>query len=248
MIEIQGVCKGYFGHSVLEDVSFVCGAGSVCGLIGYNGAGKTTLLRVVAGVYRPEAGDVLLGGEPVWENAARKAETFMLTEDLYFLPGATLDAMRDFYAGYVPRWDDGVYARLCDAFRLSRGQKIGSFSKGMRRQAGIVLAFSARPRFLLLDEVFDGLDLLMRRVTRGLLADYVKETEAAVIVTSHNLRELEDGIDKIAMIRQNRLAFFGSVADVREKHGTLEEYFLGEREVDEAAFSGVFAGVFADGA
>lgn len=225
----------------MDGISFAADTGAVCGLIGYNGAGKTTLLRVVCGVYRPEAGCVLLDGEPVYENAAKKAETFMLTEDLYFLPGATLGAMRDFYAGYVPRWDDAVFARLCAAFRLERGQKIGSFSKGMRRQAGIILAFAARPRYLLLDEIFDGLDLAMRRVTRALLADYVRETDATVIVTSHNLRELEDGIDKIAMIRQNRLAYVGPVAEIREKHGTLEEYFLGEREVDEAAFAGVFA-------
>jgi len=241
MIEIRDVSKGYFGHSVLEDVTFTADAGSVLGLIGYNGAGKTTLLRVIAGVYRPEKGQALLGGEPVWENAARKAETFMLTEDLYFLPQATLNTMRDFYRGYTPRWDDAVFLRLCEAFRLERDQKIASFSKGMRRQAGIILAFSASPKDLLLDEVFDGLDLAMRRVMRSLLSAYIRETGATAIVTSHNLRELEDGIDRIAMIRANRLAFVGSVSEIKESHGTLEEYFLAEREVDERAFDGVFA-------
>ena len=240
MIEVRDVSKGYFGTPVLEGVSFVADTGAVCGLIGYNGAGKTTLLHVVAGVYRPEAGCVLLDGEPVWESAAKKAEVFMLTENLYFLPGATLDGMRKFYSGYMPSWDDGVYERLADAFCLARDQKAAGFSKGMRRQAALVLAFAARPRYLLLDEVYDGLDLVMRRVTSALLADYVEKAAATVIVTSHNLRELEDGIDQLAMIRRSRLSYVGPVADIRERHGTLEEYFLGEREVDESAFSGVF--------
>ncbi|MDR1028637.1 MAG: ABC transporter ATP-binding protein [Clostridiales Family XIII bacterium] len=241
MIEVRGVSKGYFGVPVLEDITFTADDGAVCGLIGYNGAGKTTLLRVMAGVYRPERGEALLDGEPVYENTARKSRTFMLTEDLFFLPQADLDAMRDFYVGYYPAWDDAIYEKLCGAFGLDRGRKIAGFSKGMRRQAGIILAFSSAPRYLLLDEIFDGLDLAMRRVTRALLADYVRATGATVVVTSHNLRELEDGIDKIAMIRQNRLAFVGSVAEIRERHGTLEEYFLGEREPDEAAFRDIFS-------
>ncbi|MDR1778187.1 MAG: ABC transporter ATP-binding protein [Clostridiales Family XIII bacterium] len=240
MIEITGLSKGYFGKTVLEDISFVCETGAVCGLIGYNGAGKTTLLRCMAGIYRPDAGSVRLGGEDVWENAGRKAETFLLAEDPYFLPQATLFTMRDFYRGYTPSWDDEVFERLMVAFRLPGTQKISSFSKGMRRQAGILLAFSATPKYLFLDEIFDGLDLAMRRVMRTLLAAYVRTRQATAVVTSHNLRELEDGIDKIVMIRQNRLTYEGPVADIREAHGTLEAYFLGEREVDESAFSGVF--------
>jgi ABC-2 type transport system ATP-binding protein len=241
MIEIRGVSKSYFGHSVLEDVSFTADTGAACGLIGYNGAGKTTLLRVIAGVYRPEGGEVLLDGEPVYENAERKARVFMLTEDLYFLPGASLNDMRDFLSGYYPDWDNRIFDALSDAFRLERGAKIAGFSKGMRRQAGIILAFSAAPRYLLLDEVFDGLDLSMRRIMRKLLASYTERTAATVIVTSHNLRELEDGIDKIAMIRNRKLGFFGSVAEIRESHGTLEEYFLSERDFGDEAFEGVFA-------
>lgn len=234
------MCKGYFGKPVLEDVSFVVPTSAVCGLIGYNGVGKTTLLRVIAGVYRPESGCVLLDGEPVYENAAKKAEVFMLTEDLLFPTGATLASMRDFYAGYLPRWSDVLFERLLAAFGLVRTQKIEGFSKGMRRQAGLAFAFASRATYLLLDEIFDGLDLVMRRVTSRLLADCVRTSGATVIVTSHNLRELEDGVDELAMIRQNRLVFSGPVAEIRTKHGTLEEYFLEEREVDEAAFAGVF--------
>ncbi|MDR0875046.1 MAG: ABC transporter ATP-binding protein [Clostridiales Family XIII bacterium] len=240
MIEIRNVSKAYFGAPVIEDVSFTAQTGSVCGLIGYNGAGKTTLLHLIAGVFRPDSGAVYLDGEPVYENAAKKAQTFMLTEDPYFLPGASLNDMRAYYKGYYPAWDDAVFASLCCAFRLERGQKIGSFSKGMRRQAGIILAFSAMPDYLLLDEIFDGLDLSMRRVMKSLLGSYVAKTSATVIVTSHNLRELELGVGRIAMLRGRKLSFAGSVAEIQKTHGTLEEYFLGEREIDDAAFEGIF--------
>ena len=240
MIEVQNVSKRYFGVPVIEDVSFTAEPGKVLGLIGYNGAGKTTLLKVIAGVCKPESGRALLGGEPVWENTTRKAEAFLLAEDLFFLPGATIRGMRDFYAGYIPSWDDALYGRLCAAFRLPPAVRIEGFSRGMRRQAGIAICFSARPKYLLLDEVFDGLDLAMRRVTATLLEEYVKKTGAAAIVASHNLRELEDRIDCLAMIRQKKLAFAGTMESIRQSHGTLEEYFLDEREADESAFAGIF--------
>jgi ABC-2 type transport system ATP-binding protein len=248
MIEIRDVSKSYFGVSVLESVSFTADTGAVCGLIGYNGAGKTTLLRVISGMYRPESGEALLDGEAVYENVGKKSQTFMLTEDMYFPPQSSLDNMRDFYAGYYSAWDDEVFALLCAAFRLGRSQKISSFSKGMRRQAGIILAFSTKPKYLLLDEIFDGLDLSMRGVMNTLLADYVKTSGATAIVTSHNLRELEDNIDKIAMIHGRRLGYVGSVAQIKASHGTLEQYFLSERDIDDAEFADIFGAGGSSGA
>jgi ABC-2 type transport system ATP-binding protein len=110
----------------------------------------------------------------------------------------------------------------------------------MRRQAGIILAFSTMPEYLLLDEIFDGLDLAMRRVMKSLLDRYVTKTGATILVTSHNLRELELGIDRIAMLRNRKLSFVGAVSEIQKTHGTLEEYFLSEREIDDAAFEGIF--------
>jgi ABC-2 type transport system ATP-binding protein len=242
VIELRKVTKSYYGAPVVEDISFTADSGAVCGLIGYNGAGKTTLLRVMGGVYKPDAGAVLLDGDPVFENAGKKAQVFMLTEDLYVLPQASLNHMRAYYAGYYNTWRDEVFSRLCAAFGLDREQKIAGFSKGMKKQAGVIIAFSAAPRYLLLDEVFDGLDLAMRRVMRKLLADYVAKTGAAVVVTSHNLRELEDGIDKIVMIQRRHLRYMGPVAEIQKRHGTLEEYFLSENPIDDSAFEGVFEG------
>ena len=241
MIEVCSVTKSYYDVPVLKDVSFTAESGRTLGLIGYNGAGKTTLLRVIAGIYRPEAGRVLLDGLPVYDNSEVKGRLFLLTEDIYFLPQASLTDMADYYRGYYPLWNDRIFKLLCAAFRLDPLARIAGFSKGMKRQAGIILAFSAAPRYLLLDEIFDGLDLAMRWVMRRLLADYIAASGATVVVTSHNLRELEDSIDKIAMLQGYALKYTGDVAEVKSSHGTLEEYFLGESSVSEGAFVDIFS-------
>jgi ABC-2 type transport system ATP-binding protein len=243
MIEVCSVTKSYYGAPVIADVSFTADSGRALGLVGYNGAGKTTLLRVIAGIYRPEAGRVLLDGAHVYDNAEAKGRLFLLTEDIYFLPQAALGDMADYYRGYYRAWDSRVFKALCAAFGLDPGAKIAGFSKGMRRQAGVILAFSTMPRHLLLDEVFDGLDLVMRRVMRRLLADYIAATGATAIVTSHDLRGLEDSVDRIAMLHGQALRYTGDVAALKSSHGTLEEYFLGESSVSEDAFAGIFDGI-----
>ena len=240
MIDIVDVSKSYYEFPVLEDITFTAESNSICGLIGYNGAGKTTLLRLIAGIYKPDNGSIIIDGSPVFENTQIKSRLFMLSEDIFFLPDASLNDMRDYYLGYYPAWDDKLYVSLCEGFKLNKKQKINSFSKGMRRQAGIILAFSANPLYLLLDEVFDGLDLSMRILMKSLLDSYIEKTGSTVIVTSHNLRELEDNIDKIVMLNENRLAYVGSVDDIKKSHSTLEEYFLSERDDLTKAFIGVF--------
>ena len=244
MIEVCGVTKSYYGAPVLQEVSFTAERGQALGLIGYNGAGKTTLLHIIAGIYRPDSGDVRVGGLPVYDNPAAKAGVFMLTENVYFLPRASLSDMGDYYRGYYKSWNDGVFARLCAAFGLDAGAKVAGFSRGMKRQAGIALAFAIAPQYLLLDEVFDGLDLAMRRVTRKLLADYIAASGAAVVITSHNLLELEDHIDKVAMLHGNTLKYVGHVDTVKSAHGSLEEFFLEEGNVSETDFDDVFDGAF----
>ena len=244
MIEVCGVTKSYYGAPVLQDVSFTAEDGQALGLIGYNGAGKTTLLHIIAGIYKPDAGCVRMDGAPVYDNPAAKAGIFMLTEDSYFLPHASLSDMGNYYRGYYQSWNEGIFTRLCAAFGLDPAAKIAGFSRGMKRQAGITLAFAAAPRCLLLDEVFDGLDLAMRRATRKLLADYIAASGATVVITSHNLLEMEDHIDKIAMIHGNTLRYTGGVEALKSARGSLEEYFLEEGNVSQEAFIGVFAEAF----
>lgn len=215
MISIEHVTKKYGRTPAVEDVTCTIAASSIYGLIGYNGAGKTTLLKTIAGIYRPEKGRVIIDGQPVYENEKLKQRLFIMTEELYFLPQATLFTMGRFYKGYYPDWSDHTFARLLTIFNLDPAMKISGFSKGMQRQAGILLALSTRPRYLLLDEAFDGLDLAKRNLMKKLLERYVQEKNAIVIISSHNLREMEGMIHDVGMIKDHRLFFHSSVAELK---------------------------------
>lgn len=230
MIEISHVTKRFGGKHVLNDISLVIPGQMIYGLIGYNGAGKTTLLKIINGIYRPDGGNVMIDGNPVYEKEEQKRKMFMMTEELYFLQQATLRDMNRFLRGYYEKWDEQVFERLTDIFGLDCRQKISGFSKGMQRQAGIITAFSAGPEYLFLDEAFDGLDLGVRRMMRRMVRLYVRDRKACVILTSHNLQELEECVDRFGMIKDGKLICDRSVKDIREGGQSLEEYFLNEKE------------------
>jgi ABC-2 type transport system ATP-binding protein len=244
LIEVCSVSKSYGGVPVLRDISFTADSGRILGLVGYNGAGKTTLLRIMADVYRPDGGRVLADGVPVRDNPEVKARTILLTEGAWFLPQASLRGMRDYYRGYYGAWNDLIFERLCSAFRLDPSAQIAGFSRGMRRQASVILAFAAAPKFLLLDEVFDGLDTAMRKAMRLLLSGYVEASGATAIVSSHNLGEFEDSIDKVAMIHNCELKYEGAAAAMKSEYGSIEKYFLETGDECGEAFSGIFSDVF----
>ncbi len=248
MIEIEGVTKSFGRKRVIEEVSLVVPDATVYGLVGYNGAGKTTLLKIVAGVYRPDAGSVRIGGTEFSGGRAsgREGESlFIVADDPFFLPQATPETMRSFYRGYYPRWSDAVYERLLALFGLDPTAKIAGFSKGMQRQLGILLGFSTGARVMLLDESFDGLDLGKRNLLKRLVRRYAYEKQASIILASHNLRELEDAADRLGMIKGSRLSFDGSVEEVRMRYpgASLEEIFLSEG--DAAGWSQDVEGIFA---
>ncbi len=217
MITIDHVTKKYGRAVALEDICCNIDNGSIYGLIGYNGAGKTTLLKTICGIYRPEAGKVTVDGRAIYEDETLKRQFFIMTEELYFLPQADLMAMRQFYRGYYATWNDHTFDKLVQLFGLDVRKKISGFSKGMQRQAGLILAFAVRPAYLLLDEAFDGLDLAMRLLMKKLLDLYVAKTGATVVITSHNLRELEGIVDKIGMIKDQRLFLDASVTEMRQR-------------------------------
>jgi ABC-2 type transport system ATP-binding protein len=228
MIEVRGLTKRYGGRQgrvVLEDVGLVVRDGSVFGLVGYNGAGKTTLLKIIAGIYRPSAGTVLLDGR---QGPARPGGLFIVADEPYFVPQATPRAMGRLYRGYYPAFSDDVYHGLLEAFGLDARARIEGFSKGMQRQCAMALGLASGARALLLDESFDGLDLSKRRLLKRLLRAYACSRGAAVMVTSHNLLEIEDIADDLGMIDGCRLVFSGAVEDVRREHpgASLEEIFL----------------------
>jgi ABC-2 type transport system ATP-binding protein len=217
LIEVRQVTKRYGSLTVLEDVSLTVADGTVYGLVGANGAGKTTLLKTISGVFRPDAGAVLFGGAPL--GAGRGGQRpFIVTDEPYVLPQATPLQMARFYRGYYPDWSRRVFVDLLDLLGLGLKAKIGGFSKGMQRQAVLALALASGAPCLLLDESFDGLDLAKRNLFKTLFRVYAARRGATVVLSSHNLRELEGAVDFVGMLEGKHLIFDLSVEDLRSRY------------------------------
>lgn len=217
MIAVKDVVKTFEGFRALDGLSMSVPDGSIYGLVGPNGAGKSTILRHITGVYRPDSGDVLVGGLPVYENPAVKARIAGIPDDLYyFLSDSTRDMMR-FYKGFYPRFDMARYQALKDIFStVDERRSIRRLSKGMQKQSAFWLALCCRPDLLVLDEPVDGLDPVMRRQVWSLLLSDVAEYGTTVLVSSHNLRELEDVCDHVGIMNKGRVLLERSLSDLQE--------------------------------
>lgn len=207
MIEIASYTKKFGSLVALNAISFNIGEGSIFGLVGSNGAGKSTLLRSLCGVYRPDGGSVKIDGQEPYENPAVKQRVVFVPDFPYYLPQSSLDAMARFYRTMYPNWSREEYVRLCELFGLDRRMKIHNMSKGMQRQAALICALATRPDYLLLDEVFDGLDPVMRQLLKRIISDEVSERKVTVVIASHNLRELEDFCDHVGLIHEGGVLF-----------------------------------------
>ena len=225
MIQVNGVSKRFGETEALKEVTARIPGGSICGLVGPNGSGKTTLLKTIAGIYRPDAGETLAAGRPVWDDPGAKGEIFFLPDDLWFLPGSSLGELSALYAGVCPGFDREEYRRLLGMFPLEEKQRLSRFSKGMRRQAGLILALSSRAPCLLLDEVFDGLDPMIRRKARKLLIQEVESRGLTVVIASHDLRELEDLCDRVGLLYQGSLVLEREVDELRESFSKVQGAF-----------------------
>ncbi len=231
MIQINGITKTFGDITSLHDITATVPTGSIYGLIGSNGSGKSTLLRVLCGVFSPDAGSVTYDGVPVWENPTLKREIVYLSDEQYFLPASTLGEMRGLYAAFYPRFDGAQYRRLCDLFGLDDKRRLSTFSKGMKKQAAVILALAACPRYLLCDETFDGLDPVMRQLFKRLLADAVAERGMTAVVASHNLSEIEDICDHIALLHRADLVFSRELDEMREGIHTVQAVLAPEVDV-----------------
>jgi ABC-2 type transport system ATP-binding protein len=215
MIEVRDVTKRYGKLTALEDVRLNVEKSSIYGLVGHNGAGKTTLLKIMMGIYRPDHGKVLVDGEHVYDNDVVRRTMVLIPDELYFLPQASIADMTKFYRGFYPHWSDAVARKLVKVFDLDEQARILRFSKGMQRQVAIILALSARPSYLLLDELFDGLDPVVRNTVRRLMLEIIAGTETTVVISSHNLRELEDLCDHIGIINHRHIVYDNAIETLR---------------------------------
>ena len=207
MIEIKNVSKTYGDVKSLENINSTIAAGSIYGLIGSNGSGKSTLLRIMSGIMRGDEGQIDYDGEPVFENPDVKKSFVFLSDEQYFLPGSTLDEMAGIYASFYPDFSREKYHELAKLFNLPYDRKINTFSKGMKKQASVLLALASNVKYILCDETFDGLDPVMRQLVKKLLANEVITNGMTAVIASHNLREIEDICDHIGLLHKGGILF-----------------------------------------
>ena len=226
MIEVKHVTKTFDGFRALDGLTMSVPDGSIYGLVGPNGAGKSTILRHITGIYRQDEGEVLVAGEPVYENPAVKARIASIPDELYyFLSASTRDMMR-LFRGFYPRFDPKRYEAMKDIFTtVNEKQPIRRLSKGMQKQSAFWLAMCCRPELLVLDEPVDGLDPVMRRQVWSLLMSDVAEYGTTVLVSSHNLRELEDVCDHVGILSHGKVLVERSLSDLQENVVKMQVVF-----------------------
>jgi len=231
MIQVEQVTKTFDGFKALDQLTMTVPTGAVYGLVGPNGAGKSTILRHITGVYLQDSGIILLDGERIYENPAAKGKIFPIPDELYYFGSSSTWDMARFYKGFYPRFDEKRYEALREVFRtVDERQPIRRLSKGMQKQSAFWLAMSCRPEVLVLDEPVDGLDPVMRRQVWNLLLSDVKQENATVLVSSHNLKELEDVCDHVGILSRGRVLVERSLSDLQENVVKMQVVFQ-EREM-----------------
>ena len=206
MIQVNNLSKNFDGHQALDALTMNIPTGSIYGLIGTNGAGKTTIIKHLAGILREDSGEIFFDGDPVWENEAVKARIGLIPDDLWFPAGYTLNKLKNYYSGiYAETWDPQTFDSLVHAFRLDPNARIRGFSKGMKKQAAFCCVMAARPDYLLLDEPIDGLDPIVRKLVWKTIVEDVADRQMTVLVSSHNLKEMEGICDSIGILSKGHM-------------------------------------------
>ena len=226
MIKVENLVKNFNGFCALDHVNMHVPKGSIYGLVGPNGAGKSTIIRHITGIYRPDMGTVLVDGAPVYENVAAKSRIAYIPDELYyFFQSSTLE-MKQFYAGMYPDFDNALFEKLQEFFpSINVKQSIRRLSKGMQKQAAFWLALSCNPALLVLDEPVDGLDPVMRRQLWSLILSRVQEQQTTVLISSHNLRELEDVCDYVGFMHQGKVLLERSLCELQSTVSKIQVAF-----------------------
>ena len=225
MLNLNNVTKTFGSFKALDNLSLSVPKGAVYGLVGPNGAGKSTVIRHLTGIYRPDSGTVTIDGQPVADDPNQKERIGYISDDVFYFPTATMEDMHRFYQNVYSRFDEDLYQKLKGVFPLPTGS-IRRFSKGMQKQAAFHLTLSARPDVLILDEPVDGLDPVMRRQVMSLVLSDVAERGTTVLISSHNLRELEDVCDHVGILNHGKMLLEKSLADMQG--GTVKLQIVGD--------------------
>ena len=225
MLEAKEVVKSFDGFRALDSATLTVPKGTVYGLVGPNGAGKSTIIRHFTGVYRPDSGQLLLEGAPIWENTDAKRRMVVIPDDWYYFPQASIAEMAKLYAGAYPSFSWERYERMKQVFPLNDRQMLRRMSKGMQKQAAFWLTMCCMPEYLILDEPVDGLDPVMRRQVWSLVLADVAQRGTTVLVSSHNLRELEDVCDHVGIMDHGRVLLERSLAQLQDNMVKLQVVF-----------------------
>ena len=228
MIESRSVVKTFDGFHALDGASITVPRGAIYGLVGPNGAGKSTLLRHLTGVYRQDSGEVLVDGAPVWENPDVKTRIASIPDDWHYFMQSDIRDMMKFYRGFYPNFSMERYEKLSKVFDLDPRSLIRRMSKGMQKQAAFWLALCCMPDYLILDEPVDGLDPVMRRQVWSLIMQDVAERGTTVLVSSHNLRELEDVCDHVGIMNRGTVLLERSLSDLQDNTVKMQIVFRGD--------------------
>lgn len=235
MLEIKNVTKAFKDKSVLDDVSLNIDHGSIFGLVGVNGAGKSTLLRSIAGIYSLDDGLVLFEGLDTHIDVEIRKRIFLVSDDPYYPYGSSIKSLKMFYKSFYD-FDEEIYQKYLNLFKLSETDNISNFSKGMKRQALLLIALACKPELLLLDEAFDGLDPIVRVHIKNALSDLIEDNNSLIIISSHNLKELEDICDSYGILENGHIETYG---DLLESKANINKYQLAfKEEVDIEMFKG----------
>lgn len=229
MIQGKKICKSFDGFKALNEASFHVQKGAVYGLVGPNGAGKSTLLRHITGVFRQDSGQILVDGEEVYENPAVKSKIAYIPDDMFYFRQSNIVDMKNYYKGIYPKFDDELFEKLFECFpSIDKKKNIRRMSKGMQKQTAFLLAIAMRPEILILDEPVDGLDPVMRRQIWSIILNAVSEEDMTVMVSSHNLRELEDVCDHVGIMNKGSIIIERSLSELQSSVSKVQIAFSGE--------------------
>lgn len=232
MLEIKNISKSYTDKKVLDNLSCVIKDNSIYGLVGANGSGKSTLLRIINGIYKQDEGEILIDSENVYDNEKLKQDIVFIPDDLFFFNGYTILDMAKFYQSLYNKFDMEYLKKLAEILKLDINKKISNFSKGMKRQCALILAISTHAKYMFFDETFDGVDPVVRTVIKKILAKHMDEYKTTIVLTSHNLRELEDIADNLGLLYQGGILFEGDIDTLKTNMFKVQISFKEEFDKD----------------
>lgn len=237
MLIINNLSKSFGTFNVLNQLNWQIQPSSITGLIGSNGAGKSTLLRCIAAVYDVDQGEVLFEGQSLAADPDLRNQIVFVSDEPFYLNRFNLKEMKNLYKSFFPNFSEEKYQELLQLFRFDENKQIQNFSKGLKRQSGLILALAIQPKLLLMDESFDGLDPLMRLTLKRYLVKTVMDTGMSVVISSHNIRELEDICDHMALLENHSIAFTQSLADLQTNYHKVQLGY--NHDIDEVMFKGI---------